>query len=165
MSDGDQWYIIPCPAGIQLTSIMREKISHGHVYCLWECERRMPAWLGQSIPALVRSINEKVVLIPEKRLHASSLYRTLRQQCKKQQHKCWKCSKYNRSEIAELNLFLANFPSIVVVSKSPELWHCNSLSVREEAEEPEDVAAAAGELKSEQSPSGSEGGASSERSA
>ena len=74
-AEADQWYVIPCPANVELTSVAKERGTHGSIYCLWECERRSPAWLGQSVPALVRSINEKAVLAPEKRLHASSLYR------------------------------------------------------------------------------------------
>ena len=78
MADSEQWYVIPCPANVQLTSVLKERGTHGAIYALWECEKRTPCWIGQSIPALVRSINEKAVIAPEKRLHASSLYRCLR---------------------------------------------------------------------------------------
>jgi len=125
-AEAEQWYVIPCPANVELTSVAKERGTHGSIYCLWECERRSPAWLGQSVPALVRSINEKAVLAPEKRLHASSLYRCLRREARKESHKNWKVEKFSRAEIAELNKFLVHFPSIVVTSKAPELWHCSS---------------------------------------
>jgi len=127
MVDSDQWYVIPCPAQVQLTCVQKERGTHGAVYALWECEKRTPCWIGQSIPALVRSINEKAVVAPEKRLHASSLYRCLRREARKESHKNWKVEKFARADIAELNLFLNGFPSIVVTSKSPELWFCNPL--------------------------------------
>lgn len=122
----EQWYVIPCPAGLELTSIGKERGTHGAVYTLWECERKSAVWLGQSVPQLVRSINEKAVTAPEKRLHASSLYRCLRKEARKESHKSWKVEKFTRAEIGELNKFLSDFPSIVVTSKSPELWHCQA---------------------------------------
>lgn len=126
MGEPDQWYIIPCPANLQLTSIGKEHGTHGYCYVLWECERKTSVWLGQSVPRLVRAINEKAVTAPEKRLHASSLYRCLRKEARKESHKSWKVDKFSRAEIVELNRFLADFPSIVVVSKFPELWHCHA---------------------------------------
>jgi len=132
MCDSEQWYVIPCPSNVQLTSVSKERGTHGAIYALWECERRTPCWIGQSVPALVRSINEKAVVAPEKRLHASSLYRCLRREARKESHKSWKVEKFSRSDIRELNCFLSEFPSIVVISKSPELWHCNPLSSPEE---------------------------------
>lgn len=136
--DGEQWYIIPCPAGVQLTSIAKERGTHGSIYCLWECDRRSPCFLGQSVPALVKCINEKVVLTPEKRLHASSLYRCLRRESKKSLHKSWKVERYSRCDISSLNEFLSGFPSIIVTSKSPELWHCVATGVDDSTEDPED---------------------------
>jgi len=126
MSASEQWFVIPCPAGLQLTSVGKERGTHGSLYALWECERKSSVWLGQSVPQLVCSINEKAVTTPEKRLHASSLYRCLRKEARKESHKSWKVEKFTRAEIAELNKFLADFPSIVVTSKSPELWHCQA---------------------------------------
>ena len=128
MADSDQWYVIPCPANVQLTSVQKERGTHGAIYALWECEKRTPCWIGQSIPALVRSINQKAVIAPEKRLHASSLYRCLRREARKESHKSWKVEKFARADITELNQFLCEFPSIVVTSKSPELWHCSPLT-------------------------------------
>jgi hypothetical protein len=122
----EQWFVIPCPAQLELTAIGKERGTHGCVYALWECERKSSVWLGQSVPQLVRSINEKAVTTAEKRLHASSLYRCLRKEARKESHKSWKVEKFTRAEIGELNKFLADFPSIVVTSKSPELWHCQA---------------------------------------
>ena len=122
----DCWYVIPVPSDINLTEISKERGTHGSVYCLWECEKRTPAWMGQSIPALVRSINEKAVMTQEKRLHASSLYRCLRREARKESHKNWKVEKFSRAEVSELNEFLSGFPSVVVTSKSPELWRCSA---------------------------------------
>jgi hypothetical protein len=83
----------------------------------------------------VRCINEKAVIALEKRLHASSLYRCLRREARKESHKSWKVEKFARGDIVELNRFLCEFPSIVVVSKSPELWHCSPFACAEENED------------------------------
>ena len=84
----------------------------------------MPVWIGQSIPALVRSINEKAVVNESKRLHASSLYRCLRKEARKESHKSWKVEKFSRAQVEDLNAFVAGFSSAVFISKSPELWKC-----------------------------------------
>jgi hypothetical protein len=125
-SASDQWYVIPCPPNVQLTSVAKERGTHGSIYVLWECDKKGSAFVGQSVPALVRSINEKAIVSPEKRLHASSLYRCLRREARKESHKLFKIEKFSRAGIAELNTFLSQFPSIVVTSKSPELWHCTA---------------------------------------
>lgn len=126
MNEPEHWFVIPCPSNISLTTVEKERGTHGAIYALWECEKMTPCWVGQSVPALVRSINEKAVTAPEKRLHASSLYRCLRREARKESHKSWKVEKFSRLDIVQLNAFLLQFPSIVVTSKSPELWHCNS---------------------------------------
>lgn len=120
----EQWYIIPCPANLELTSVAKERGTHGSIYVIWECDRKSSAFVGQSVPALVRSINEKAIAAPEKRLHASSLYRCLRREARKESHKLFKIEKFSRCDISQLNAFLSQFPSIVVTSKSPELWRC-----------------------------------------
>ena len=140
MTDADAWFIIPCPSSLQLTSIAKERGTHGSIYCLWECERRLPVWIGQSIPALVRSINEKAVLNDTKRLHASSLYRCLRKEARKESHKNWKVEKFSRAQVEDLNSFLAAFPSAVFISKSPELWKCTRPSASVEDDSAEDMA-------------------------
>uniref|UniRef100_A0A6C0BZM4 Uncharacterized protein n=1 Tax=viral metagenome TaxID=1070528 RepID=A0A6C0BZM4_9ZZZZ len=124
-TDESTWYVIPCPPTVELTNISKERGTHGSVYCLWECECKLPIWIGQSIPALVRSINEKAVLTDTKRLHASSLYRCLRKEARKESHKSWKVEKYSRAQVEDINEFIHNFPSAVFVSKSPELWKCS----------------------------------------
>jgi hypothetical protein len=122
------WYIIPCPSSVKLTSVKKERGTHGSIYTLWECELRSPLWIGQSIPALVRSINEKAVYNREKRLHASSLYRCLRGEARKQAHKSWKVEKFSRNNLDQLNQHIEIFPSVVYVSKSPEMWRCGQPS-------------------------------------
>lgn len=119
------WYIIPCPASVTLTKVDKERGTHGSIYVLWDIDEKSPVWVGQSIPALVRSVNEKAVINKEKRLHASSLYRCLRGEARKAHHKSWKVHKYNRDALTEMNRFLSEFPSVVYVSKSPELWRCS----------------------------------------
>lgn len=128
MSEADErWHVIPVPAGIGLSKIGKERGTHGLIYCAWECERRVAVWVGQSIPALVDNINDKAVTAAEKRLHASSLYRCLRQEARKDSHKNWKVCKFHRGQVAELSSFLAPFPGVVFVTKSPDLWHCSPL--------------------------------------
>ena len=132
MVDAEHWFVIPCPSNINLTTVEKERGTHGAIYALWECEKRTPCWVGQSVPALVRSINQKAVVTPEKRLHASSLYRCLRREARKESHKNWKVEKFSRADVGLLNTFFQQFPSIVVTSKSPELWHCSATSPPEE---------------------------------
>ena len=120
------WYVIPCPKSVKLTAVSKERGTHGSVYCLWECDKSAPIWIGQSIPALVRSINAKAVLSDAKRLHASSLYRCLRREARKDSHKNWKVKKFSRAEIEDVNQFMNGFHNIVFVSKAPELWECVS---------------------------------------
>ena len=127
MADDDEsgtWYVIPCPSTVELTSVEKERGTHGSIYVLFECELRSPLWIGQSIPALVRSINDKAVYNREKRLHASSLYRCLRGEARKNSHKSWKVAKFSRSDLEVLNRYIGMFPSVVYVSKSPEMWRC-----------------------------------------
>ena len=121
----EEWIIIPCPCSITLTSVNKERGTHGSVYILWECDRNLPVWVGQSIPALVNGINEKAIFCASKRLHASSLYRCLRKEARKENHKSWCVSKFSRQEIDEINAFIKKFPSVIFISKSPELWRCS----------------------------------------
>ena len=123
--DGCEWFIIPCPNDIVLTSISKEKGTHGSCYVLWEIEMKSSLWIGQSVPALVRAINEKAVLAQEKRLHASSLYRCLRGESRKGIHKGWRVEKFERTEHSELSDRLRAFPSVVFVSKDPQRWKVN----------------------------------------
>jgi hypothetical protein len=123
-AEDETWFIIPCPSAMALTSICKERGTHGSVYCLWECERATPVWIGQSIPALVRCINDKAVYSVAKRLHASSLYRCLRKEARKESHKNWKVEKFSRAQVEDLNTFTGRYPGIIFVSKSPELWKC-----------------------------------------
>lgn len=122
------WYIIPCPSEVKLSSVKKERGTHGSIYTIWECELRSPLWVGQSIPALVRSINENAVYSREKRLHASSLYRCLRGEARKNNHKSWKVEKFSRTDLEQLNNRIGIFPSVIYVSKSPELWRLGESS-------------------------------------
>ena len=121
-SDGHEWYVIPCPSDIRLTSISKEKGTHGAVYVLWEVDCTSSLWVGQSIPALVRAINQKAVLAKEKRLHASSLYRCLRGESKKGVHKGWRVERHLRMDSLNLTQKIGKFPSVVFVSKDPLRW-------------------------------------------
>jgi hypothetical protein len=129
------WYIIPCPSSVKLTSVKKERGTHGSIYTLWECELRSPLWVGQSIPALVRSINDKAVYSREKRLHASSLYRCLRGEAKKSAHKSWKVKKFSRTDLGQVNQHIEIFPSVVYVSKCPNMWRCGEPSFPQSPEE------------------------------
>jgi len=132
------WYIIPCPSHVKLSSVEKERGTHGSIYILWECELRSPLWVGQSIPALVRSINENAIYSREKRLHASSLYRCLRGEAKKQGHKSWKVQKFSRTNLEQLNSHIEIFPSVIYVSKSPEMWRLGQNASPESTQVAED---------------------------
>ena len=131
MTDNEEWYIIPCPCSITLTSVDKERGTHGSLYCLFECDRNLPVWVGQSIPALVNSINTKAILCPNKRLHASSLYRCIREESRKGTHKQWCVKKFDRNLVDDINNFIKQFPSVVFVSKAPEIWRCSLPEIRD----------------------------------
>ena len=120
--DDDSWVIIPCPPEIMLSEIQKEKGTHGAVYLLYECDMSTPIWVGQSIPAIVKAVNDKAVLASEKRLHASSLYRCLRGESKKGIHKGWRVERLERGEFNVINAKIKVFSSVVFVSKDPEKW-------------------------------------------
>jgi hypothetical protein len=117
-----KWYCVPVPNSVRLSEIHKEQSSHGLVYLLYECEQRSSLFVGQSIPALTKAINSKAIQVSEKRLHCSSLYRVLRSESKKASHKNYRCLKFKRSEVDSINGYIQKFPSIVFVSKSPDLW-------------------------------------------
>lgn len=131
----DAWYIIPCPSTVKLVSVHKERGTHGSIYALWECDFQNPVWIGQSIPALVKSINSRAIYCRSKRLHASSLYRCIRRESKKQRHKSFCVEKFSRSNLCELNKHISLFPSVVYVSKAPEMWHCGHVEEEEEEED------------------------------
>jgi hypothetical protein len=116
------WHVIQCPANLVLTSIGKERGTHGFIYTIWEVERRFPVWVSQSIPAVVKAINDKAVTAHEKRLHASSIYRVLRGESQKRSHKHHSVCRWSRTNLVELNAHLKSFPSCIFVSKSPEQW-------------------------------------------
>lgn len=116
------WHVIQCPANLVLTSIGKERGTHGFIYTIWEVERRFPVWVSQSIPAVVKAINDKAVTAHEKRLHASSIYRVLRGESQKRSHKHHSVCRWSRTNLVELNAHLKAFPSCIFVSKSPEQW-------------------------------------------
>ena len=116
------WHVIQCPANLVLTSVGKERGTHGFIYTIWEVERRFPVWVSQSIPAVVKAINDKAVLAHEKRLHASSIYRVLRGESQKRSHKHHAVCRWARTHLAELNTHLRLFPSCIFVSKTPEQW-------------------------------------------
>ena len=124
-SDDGPWHIIQCPSNVTLTKVEKERGTHGSIYVLWDIDQNTPVWVGQSVPALVKAVNDKVVLNQEKRLHASSLYRCLRGEARKHHHKNWSVARYSRDAMEELNIFISRFPSVVYVSKTPELWMCS----------------------------------------
>jgi len=138
------WHVIACPSNLTLTKVDKERGTHGSIYVLWSFDAKSPAWVGQSIPALVTRINESAVTNQANRLHASSLYRCLRGEARKQYHKSWKVEKYTRDALTEMNKFLAEFPSVIYVSKAPELWKCNqqhddvAVKTAEEEDHPDD---------------------------
>jgi hypothetical protein len=130
MSSKDvKWYCVPVPNTVRLSEIQKEQSSHGLVYLLFECEQRSSLFIGQSIPALTKAINSKAIQVPEKRLHCSSLYRVLRSESKKASHKNYRCLKFKRTAIPDINTYIQKFPSIVFVSKSPDLWKTSELDV------------------------------------
>jgi hypothetical protein len=127
-ADQPEWHVIRCPSNIELTSVGKERGTHGFIYTLWEIERRLPVWVSQSIPAVVKAINDKAVLAHEKRLHASSIYRVLRGESQKRLHKGFQTSRWSRTSLVELNGHLQSFPSCIFVSKSPEAWYFETTS-------------------------------------
>ena len=123
----EDWSVIPCPPEVTLSAIHKEKGTHGAVYLLYECDMSSPIWVGQSVPAIVKAVNDKSILAIEKRLHASSLYRCLRGESKKGIHKGWRVERVERGEIASINERIKKFSSVVFVSKDPEKWRTDNV--------------------------------------
>ena len=134
--EDETWYVVPCPKGIRLTAIGKERSTHGCIYAIWDTDGKSAVWLSQSIPSLVKIINEKAIASNDKRLHASSLYRCLRRESRKNVHKSKKVEKFGRNDLGALNAFISQFPGIIVASKCPELWHCDTQSIPSELAEP-----------------------------
>jgi hypothetical protein len=124
VAGGETWYVIHCPSSVVITSVDKERSTQGVIYCIWNLDSVGPVWVGQSIPALIRSINEKAIMEHEKRLHASSAYRCLRGESRTRSHKGHGIERFSRNSLEALNTFLRSFTSAVYVSKSPEYWHC-----------------------------------------
>ena len=121
MNDNEHWHVIPVPCTLSLTGIAKERGTHGSVYCLWDNNTLNTIWIGQSVPALVENINSKAVFHESKRLHASSLYRCLRKEARKESHKSWKITKFNRSDLNEINQFVKNFPKMILYAQEHPL--------------------------------------------
>jgi hypothetical protein len=48
----------------------------------------------------------------------------LRGEARKNSHKAWRVAKFARCDLERLNRHISVFPSVVYVSKSPEMWSC-----------------------------------------
>jgi hypothetical protein len=125
------WSVVHCPTDIDLTAISKECCSHGSIYLLWEVEMETPCFVSQSVPAVVKVINELAIGRPEKRLHASSLYRCLRGESVKNTHKTWRIDRFPRTSMPEINAHLKQFASAIFVTKSPDKWRIAKRQVDE----------------------------------
>jgi hypothetical protein len=56
-------------------------------------------------------------------LHASSLYRILRREAKRAEHKGFAFYRYPRNLLDEVNVILAKAPYVIYVTKKPSLWN------------------------------------------
>ena len=111
----DTIYCTPPP---RFASVAREPGAQGTLYCLWHPERPT-AWLGQSVPPLLRALNEKGVYY---KLHVSSIYRMLRGQHQSQQHHGWRVLRCGLDDLQPLNELLSTKLDLVVVCRCPDSW-------------------------------------------
>ena len=116
-----EWYVVRLPQGTEFTHIKKEKDCQGRLILIYEEDGEDACWLSQSMPAVVRAINNTVSR--PKRLHCSSAYRILRAESLSHVHKSFHISSYRRDEIDALNEHVGLLPGVRCVAKDPDAWY------------------------------------------
>ena len=55
-----EWYVVQLPKGVEFTYIKKEKDCQGRLILIYEEDGEDACWLSQSMPAVVRAINNVV---------------------------------------------------------------------------------------------------------
>jgi hypothetical protein len=120
-----EWYVVRLPKGTEFTHIKKEKDCQGRLILIYEEDGGDACWLSQSMPAIVRAINNTVSR--PKRLHCSSAYRILRAESLSHVHKNFHVVAFHRNEIDALNEHIADLPGCRCVTKDPNAWYIKAL--------------------------------------
>ena len=99
------WNVVTTPR-LRLLSVQREAACQKHVFVM---TRGPLAVVGQSVPAIVRATPFN--------LQTSGCYRSVRTGC---EHKGWRCYRFLREDLSEINLQLRD--TVLWVVKDPECW-------------------------------------------
>jgi hypothetical protein len=122
--NNESWFLVQASNTVRLVKVNKEHSTHGFIYILLELNTASPCWVGQSVPALVSSINTSASgVVGRSALHASSLYRILRREAKRAEHKGFAIYRYPRNLLDEVNVILAKAPYVIYVTKKPSLWN------------------------------------------
>ena len=122
--NNEAWFLVQASNMVRLVQVNKEHSTHGFIYILLELNTTSPCWVGQSVPALVSSINTNSVGIAGRSaLHASSLYRILRREAKRAEHKGFAIYRFPRNLLDEVNMILTKAPYVIYVTKKPALWN------------------------------------------
>jgi hypothetical protein len=122
--NNEAWFLVQASNTVRLVKVNKEHSTHGFIYILLELNTTSPCWVGQSVPALVSSINTNASgVVGRSALHASSLYRILRREAKRAEHKGFAIYRYPRNLLDEVNIILAKAPYVIYVTKKPSLWN------------------------------------------
>ena len=116
-----EWYVVRLPKGVEFTHIKKEKDCQGRLILLYEEDGEDAGWLSQSMPAIIRAVNNTVSR--PKRLHCSSAYRILRAESLSTVHKSFHVSSYRRDELDALNEQIGLLPGVKCVTKDPDAWY------------------------------------------
>ena len=125
-----EWYVVRLPQGVQFTHIKKEKDCQGRLILIYEEDGEDACWLSQSMPAVVRAINDTVSR--PKGLHCSSAHRILRAESLSHVHKNHHVVAYHRHELAALNEHISQLPGCRCVTKDVNAWYIKPLEVEDE---------------------------------
>ena len=125
-----EWRAVATPP-LKLREVDKEAGTQGSIYLLWRIGCESVVCAAQSLPALIRWLNEQQDLI---HFRTSSMYRVSR--CGQNQHHGWRAERHSRQEIGRLNARLMEFKNLVFLTRSPDSWKLATLPVEEAAHFP-----------------------------
>jgi hypothetical protein len=117
-------YEILCVPTLQFKEIKRENGTRGSFYLLYAYNSLRQCFLAQSIPPLVRMARYICCL---DKIHVSSLYRIIRQECRKNITQGFKVKKME--SVQEVNEEISRFELLYVCSQDFDRWILDENSV------------------------------------
>lgn len=102
---------------LKFRTVTKEMGTQGSIFLLWCIGNDGMVCASQSLPALIRWLNERQDSI---HFRISSLYRVSRGG--QVQHHGWKVARYSISDIDAVNSQLAEFRNLVFLTRFPDNW-------------------------------------------